>query len=533
MVKSKMSKKADQRGLVYMVILGLIIPLLACNFPFRASRSGSIDELQQTLTALPPAVPGEQTPEPVGAETQDLLPLEGTHAETQPITQLIKPAALSLDDSGQIFTYFTNPGDTLPAVASRFAVEPDQISSPQPIPAEDFLPPGQELLIPNQIGEIRYPDILLPDSEIVYSPSVKEFRIEEFINDANGYLSTYGETVNGSWFSGADIVEKVAQENSINPRILLAILEWRSGWVYRPAGDGSKLDYPIGFSVPDYKGLYYELVLTATHLGVGYYGWRSGERTFISFPDDSLIRLNPGLNPGTVALQALASKLVNQDEWRDALYSPDGFLSLYEQMFGDPWVRAAQVGPIIPADLAQTVLELPFTPGERWGFTGGPHRSWNAGSPRGALDFSPVTGEPPCTTSRAWVTASAAGVVTRTSDSVVAVDLDGDGHEGTGWVLVYLHITEPDNITPGSTVAVDDRLGHPSCERGKSTGTHVHFARKYNGEWILAGGPVPFILSGWEVQMGERSYQGELKKGDQTISANPGGPSSSLIIRGE
>ena len=24
-------------------------------------------------------------------------------------------------------------------------------------------------------------------------------------------------------------------------------------------------------------------------------------------------------------------------------------------------------------------------------------------------------------------------------------------------------------------------------------------ARKYNGEWILAGGPVPFTLSGWNL----------------------------------
>ena len=114
---------------------------------------------------------------------------------------------------------------------------------------------------------------------------------------------------------------------------------------------------------------------------------------------------------------------------------------------------------------------------------------------------------------------------------MVAIDLDSDGHEGTGWVLVYLHLSEPENISTGSQVVVDERLGHPSCERGNSTGTHVHVARKYNGEWMPAGEVVPFILSGWEVIPGDRSYQGELRKGDQSISANPGGPSSSIIIR--
>jgi LasA protease len=528
-----MGKEIRKYRFMLAIVLGCIIPSLACNFPFRATRPDPIDELQQTLTVMSAAIPEVKTPTPVGAETLATPPVEDISAETQSVIQLPRPAPLILDSSGQRFTYLTNSGDTLQAVAKRFAVEPEQISSAQPIPAEGLLPPGQELLIPNHVGETRYSEILLSDSEIVNSPSAKDFQIQDFINDANGYLSTYGEMVKGSWLSGADIVTKVAQENSINPRILLAIIEWRSGWVYGQRGDSTKLDYPIGFYVPDYKGLYYELVLTATHLGVGYYGWRTGERTFLSFPNESLLRLNPGLNPGTVALQAIVSKLVNQGEWRETLYAADGFLSLYNQMFGDPWVRAAQTGPLIPTDLVQPKLELPFLPGERWSFTGGPHRSWNSGSPRGALDFSPATGEPACTTSQAWVTASAAGVVTRTSDSVVAIDLDGDGHEGTGWVLVYLHITDPNGITPGSSVAVDAPLGHPSCERGNSTGTHVHVARKYNGEWIPAGEPVPFVLSGWEVQMGEKSYQGELHKGDRTVSANPGGPSSSLIPREE
>ncbi len=525
-----MGKVIRNRRLALTLVLGFMIPVLACNFPFRASNSNSINELQQTLTAMSPAA---QTPTPVGAVTHSAPPIENKPTETQSVLPAPRYAPLSLDSSGQWFTYFTNSGDTLQAVAKRFAVEPNQISSSEPIPAEGMLPPDQPLLIPNQLGEIRYPEILLPDSEIVNSPSAKDFQIREFIANANGYLSTYGETVRGNWLSGADIVEKVAQENSINPRILLAIIEWRSGWVYGQKGDSSKLDYPIGFYVSDYKGLYYELVLTATHLGVGYYGWRSGERTFLSFPDDSLLRLSPGLNPGTVGLQALVSKLANHDEWREALYAADGFLSLYNEMFGDPWARAAQIEPIIPIDLVQPILELPFSPGERWSFTGGPHRSWNSGSPRGALDFSPTTGEPPCTTSRAWATASAAGVVTRTSDSVVAIDLDGDGHEGTGWVLVYLHLVEPEGISPGTLIAVDAPIGHPSCERGNSTGTHVHIARKYNGEWIPAGEPVPFVLSGWVVQMGEKSYQGVLQKGERTISANPGGPSSSLITREE
>jgi len=241
--------------------------------------------------------------------------------------------------------------------------------------------------------------------------------------------------------------------------------------------------------------------------------------------------VDPELNAGSAALQVLFSRLENRAAWQAALLSPGEFLDLYRSMFGDPTVLAAGAEPVVPAGLSQPVLELPFAPGERWSFTGGPHRSWNAGSPRGALDFSPANGEPACLASTAWVTASAAGRVVRSSDEVVAVDLDGDGFEGTGWVLVYLHIPERERVPAGEWVEVDERIGHPSCEGGSSTGTHVHLARKYNGEWIPAEGGLPFVLSGWEVHGGIKSFEGYLVKGDQVITANPGGSRISIIVR--
>jgi hypothetical protein len=36
-------------------------------------------------------------------------------------------------------------------------------------------------------------------------------------------------------------------------------------------------------------------------------------------------------------------------------------------------------------------------------------------------------------------------------------------------------------------VKTGDRIGHPSCEGGAANATHVHIARRYNGEWIPAG----------------------------------------------
>ena len=110
-------------------------------------------------------------------------------------------------------------------------------------------------------------------------------------------------------------------------------------------------------------------------------------------------------------------------------------------------------------------------------------------------------------------------LITRSEDGIVVLDLDGDGFEQTGWVVFYLHIETRDRIPKGTFVQAGDHIGHPSCEGGLSNGTHVHIARKYNGEWISADGSMPFILDGWVSEGFGIEYDGYLKKNNQTIEA--------------
>jgi hypothetical protein len=200
-------------------------------------------------------------------------------------------------------------------------------------------------------------------------------------------------------------------------------------------------------------------------------------------------------------------------------------------MFGSPWERAERVGPLLPADLKQPDLELPFASGETWRFSAGPHNTWNFGTPRGALDFSPPVKAELCAVSPQWVSASAPGLAVRAADSAVVIDLDEDGLEQTGWVLLYYHLARDGMISAGRRVAVNDRLGHPSCEGGRATAAHVHLARKYNGEWLPADETVPFMLSGYRVVAGEANYQGILVKEGITIQSNAYGSSLALVTR--
>ena len=109
--------------------------------------------------------------------------------------------------------------------------------------------------------------------------------------------------------------------------------------------------------------------------------------------------------------------------------------------------------------------------------------------------------------------------IVRAGKDGVIIDLDKDGDERTGWVLYYLHLATQDRIQVGQEVKAGDFMGLPSCESGSSTGTHVHIARKYNGEWILASGPLAFNLEGWLVEAGTKVYQGVLARGPLVITA--------------
>jgi LasA protease len=164
-------------------------------------------------------------------------------------------------------------------------------------------------------------------------------------------------------------------------------------------------------------------------------------------------------------------------------------------------------------------MNLPFNEGQTWYYTGGPHGGWDSGSAWAALDFAPPGDNGGCFTNPLWVTAVADGLVLRTSNGALIQDLDNDGYEQTGWVILYMHIAADGREEPGEYLFAGERIGHPSCEGGVSNATHVHIARKYNGEWIAADGPMPFNLDGWISSGGGREYDGYLTRGSQTIEA--------------
>jgi murein DD-endopeptidase MepM/ murein hydrolase activator NlpD len=423
---------------------------------------------------------------------------------------------------GELVDYVAQAGDTVPALAAHFNTTADEIMAANPIipPGATTMPPGLPMKIPIYFRSLwGSPFHILPDSAFVNGPMQIGFNAPAYVSTQPGWWKSYSTYAAGQDRSGAEIVDYIATSWSISPRLLLAILEFQAGALSQPKRPDRT--YILDFEQQIYAAAsnldYLQLVWAANTLNNGYYGWRSGKLTEFYEPDGTIVRPDPWQNAATVALQYFFSRTETGADY-DAAVSANGFMKTYQSLFGDP---PADTTPLIPGSLQQPALLLPFPRRQIWTYTGGPHTGWGVGQPYAAVDFAPPCDHPGCASlnPQSYVVALADGLVVRSGPDGVVLDLDKDGDERTGWDIFYLHLAGGSRVVSGQEVRAGDAMGYPSSEGGEATGTHVHIARKYNGEWILADGPVAFDLDGWIVHEGAAPYLGTLTRNGLSVKA--------------
>lgn len=477
--------------IIWVSCLGVIASLLSgCQVQDDASAAGELGAQVMPNTSVPIEIVEQTTPVPT------------------------RPAY----SPGELVDYLVQTGDTLPALASRFNTSIPELREANPIIPENVttLPPGMPMKIPIYYVPLwGTPYQILPDSHFINGPHQLDFDTSAFLNGKPGWLGHYVGYASGENRTGAEIVDLVAQNFSVSPRLLLALLEYQVGGVTQSVPPGDLEEYVLGNDERKHRGFYLQLVWAANTLNNHYYAWRSGELEPILHLDGTLERPDPWQNAATVALQKYFTLVYSVEEYSRAV-NADGYAAIYRSLFGDPWENDQAH---IPGSLTQPEMTLPFEPGETWAFTGGPHTGWGSGAPFAALDFAPPSYMGGCIPNGEWVTAVASGLVVRSETGIVVLDLDGDGDERTGWVIFYLHVASDDRTQVGTMLEAGGKVGHPSCEGGTSTGSHVHIARKYNGEWILADGPLAFNLEGWIAHNGDQPYLGTMTRFSHTVTA--------------
>ena len=501
----------------------LVLSLAGCYQPMPNYDPWKVP--QGSVTA---SLPADASATPVLPSPTPLATI--TPAPTGPTPTPNQPAALPTLRSEET-EYIVQAGDSLARIALLHQVSVAQILEANPeITDPNLIEPEQTLLIPPASANELAPDFkIIPDAELFYSPSAVGFDVQEIVAQFGGKLAGYHEELeDGTKLSGAEIVQKVAEDFSVNPRILLVVLEDRSGWLTGTGNANIKEDYPLGLQDADHKGLYKQLSWAANEMTRGYTLWSQAEVAVWTLADGTVLRIAPTINGGTAGVQYMLGLLLGKDDWKQAV-SENGLYATYLRLFGFPFAFAIE--PLVPDDLVQPELVLPFKPGEIWYFTGGPHAGWGTGSAWAGIDFAPAGEEYGCYESQSVVVAAADGQVVRVGDGLLVQDLDGDGIEQTGWSLLYLHLDKNEDIQVGTYLHRDDPIGYPSCEGGYTTGTHLHLARRYNGVWIAADGDVPFVLSGWVASSAGIEYDGYLKKDGQTVEAFNGRADLNEIAR--
>jgi hypothetical protein len=192
-------------------------------------------------------------------------------------------------------------------------------------------------------------------------------------------------------------------------------------------------------------------------------------------------------------------------------------------------VAAPSTAPESPSAPAMTELHLPWSAGETWFLTSGPHSERRA-----ALDFAPPNLDPrtgksfadTCSRKRGdayWVRAAADGhfsAVLRKNCPCVQIQHDD------GTTTNYFHLRRSSvkklGFKVGDPVRAGQALGHPSCEIGPKacrathppSGVHVHFYRTNaaTAARLPANG---MVISGWKVKTIGRQREGMMTKGDE------------------
>jgi LasA protease len=154
-------------------------------------------------------------------------------------------------------------------------------------------------------------------------------------------------------------------------------------------------------------------------------------------------------------------------------------------------------------------FSLPWTTGQTWRFSGGPH-GW-AGTPRpwSSLDFAGGDGR---------VRSARGGLVYRPCGKTTWVQV----RHRDGWITDYYHLTNIPRFTDGSWIKRGKYLGNISTTvacGGSAMGAHVHFNIRYKGShiawhgrkiggWTMYEGA--YAYGGYAVKNGTRVYPGQL-----------------------
>ncbi|MFD3166194.1 peptidoglycan DD-metalloendopeptidase family protein [Herpetosiphon sp. NSE202] len=368
--------------------------------------------------------------------------------------------SISEDDLNQA----EQPPPTLPP-----AVEPQNA-----VEASSILPRAAE------------PPTLIDDIRFTSEQNLTVENIQTLLDAQPGTLKAALLTVGDRNLSLAEVVVGQSYLYSLNPKLLLALLEFQQGLLTNPTPNPDQLDWAMKYQGENenWRGLHGQIRWAAREL-------RRGVRDFayvteLQYRDKDVKGPIPaGLNPSSYAVVRLLAQTMTPEELAKVL-SDGSFVATYSKFFEDPRQTLGQVPapatPFLRWPLRNVTYitsffdhEYPFlTPNQSlvswWGrretqisYDG--HDGWDYGA------------RPP-----EAVVAAADGTIVWASNSDDGCGVPAKGvviDHGNGYRTLYWHLSEI-SVEVGQAIKSGEQLGIVGST-GCAIGPHLHFQTQYLG----------------------------------------------------
>ena len=345
---------------------------------------------------------------------------------------------------------------------------------------------------------------LLSDGQFVWGPNVGNFNIEAFLNSQDSPLAPYAKSIE-SW----------ARYYSINPRVVLALLESNYDLIsnFDPSASPDTIHQLIEKTSADLSLAFYQhMYELGTRRRGGAPLFAQSSQSF-KFEDGTLAELTWSPSSASYALAALESKgrLQNPGLSAQAL----GGIGDFETAFGyffpetDPLDTSNNLEPETPPP--DDYFQLPFPLGATWTFSGVHSWSGSAAYPdRSSLDFSsPWSNYPDAPYKNTVAAAPGDRVILEPNPAITDIPCWVEINHGGGWSTHYYHLVNLGSsgaVGPVSSNQLVGGIGTETCNGGWASGPHVHFALFYNGApYDLEG----LKFSGWTIHeepLGDNLY---------------------------
>lgn len=327
---------------------------------------------------------------------------------------------------------------------------------------------------------------LFDDLRFSSEPNLTVPAVQALLDAQPGPLKSVLITVGDRNQGVAEVVVGQAYLYSLNPKLLLALLEFQQSLLTNPAPDINTIDWAMKFQGEDekWRGLYGQIRWAGREL-------RRGVRDFpyvteLQYKDENVKGpIPPGLNAASYAVVRVLARTMTPEELQRVL--DDGsFVALYSRLFEDPRQTLAALPPpaqpFLRSPLPKPTYitsffdhDLPFlSPNGSLVSWWGRRETEVSYDGHDAWDYGLRPPDP--------ILAAAAGTVVWAGNSDDGCGIPARGvvlDHGNGYRTLYWHLSE---ITAqlGQTVNAGDQLGIVGAT-GCVTGPHLHFQTQYLG----------------------------------------------------